>query len=292
LLVKGITIAWLVIPMAVMAGILILRKDQSDIKRFIFFLIGTALILTLMVELIVLKGDIGRMNTVFKFYLQAWILFAISSGAALIWFISEFKFRISRQSNNIWQIIFVALFASAALYPITAGAEKIDDRMNKTTPVTLDGMEYMRTSSYSDEGVNMNLDEDYQAIRWMQENVPGSPVIVEANTVEYRWGSRFSIYTGLPGVIGWNWHQRQQRGVVPSNWITDRVEEVNNFYLSTNIIETEEFLKKYNVSYIVVGQLEQAKYIGEGIGKFSQLDGNLWKSVYTLGNTTIYEVIK
>jgi len=144
------------------------------------------------------------------------------------------------------------------LYPLVATAEKIDDRMSAAAPNSLDGMVYMQSSTYFDEGVNMNLDEDYQAIRWIQENVSGSPVIVEANTVEYRWGSRYSIYTGLPGVVGWNWHQRQQRAVVPSTWITNRVEEVNNFYLSNNIIETKEFLAKYNVSYIVVGQLEKA----------------------------------
>jgi uncharacterized membrane protein len=152
-------------------------------------------------------------------------------------------------------------------------------------------MEYMKHSSYFDEGVNMSLGEDYQAIRWMQENVIGSPVIVEANTVEYRWGSRYSIYTGLPGVVGWNWHQRQQRAVVPSTWITDRVDAVNNFYLTTDIQETEDFIKKYGVSYIIVGQMEKAKYIGDGIGKFQQLEGKLWNSVYSIGNTTIYQVI-
>ncbi len=36
------------------------------------------MVLTLMVELIVLRGDIGRMNTVFKFYLQVWTMFSIS----------------------------------------------------------------------------------------------------------------------------------------------------------------------------------------------------------------------
>lgn len=278
--------------MAAWCGILLLRHGMDDKKKFVLFITGSALVLTLMVEIIVLKGDIGRMNTVFKFYLQAWILFAISSGAALIWSIPEIKQHWSSFNQKFWQIVILILFACTALYPITAGMEKINDRMSNTAPRTLDGMEFMKTSFYYDEGVDMNLEEDYQAIRWLQENVIGSPVIVEANTVEYKWGSRYSIYTGLPGVVGWNWHQRQQRGVVPSTWVTDRVEEVNNFYLSTDIYETKEFLDKYRVSYIIVGQLERAKYTGEGIGKFSQLDGNLWRSVFEEGNTIIYEVLE
>ena len=73
------------------------------------------------------------------------------------------------------------------------------------------------------DGQMMDLSEDYRAIRWMQDNVQGSPVIVEANCTEYRWCTRFTIYTGLPGVVGWNWHQRQQRGFAAPTAITDRV---------------------------------------------------------------------
>ncbi len=45
----------------------------------------SALWLTLLLELIVAKGDIGRMNTVFKLGMQSWVLFAVSSAIALTW---------------------------------------------------------------------------------------------------------------------------------------------------------------------------------------------------------------
>jgi uncharacterized membrane protein len=166
--------------------------------------------------------------------------------------------------------------------------------MTDATPHTLDGMTYMNYAQYYD-GHMMNLSEDYRAIRWMQDNVQGSPVIVEANCSEYRWCTRFTIYTGLPGVVGWNWHQRQQRGLAAAD-VQQRVDAIDMFYTLSDIELARTFLAKYQVKYIVVGQLEHNIYPAfdsavDGLAKFEKYDGKYWKAVYHDKNTTIYEVL-
>lgn len=287
----GVKIGWLVGILGVWALILMLRSDQSDVKRLVLFMVGTGLILTLFVELFALAGDIGRMNTVFKFYYQGWTMLGLSAAAALVWLTPAVTTRWKPGVSNVWQIIFALLVFGGLLYPVTAAVDKIRDRMSNQAPAGLDGTAYMKTSTYSDEGVEMILDEDYQAIQWMRENVKGSPVIVEANTVEYRWGNRFTIYTGLPGVLGWNWHQRQQRGYLDYNGIQSRLAEIPYFYETTLVNEAVEFLKKYDVKYIILGQLERAYHSGMGLDKFEQYDGIYWKEVFRLNDTVIYEVI-
>ncbi len=282
-------IAWIVALMGVWAVILLLRSGQPDSKRVVLFMTGSGLALTLAVELVVLEGDIGRMNTVFKFYMQAWTLLALSAAAGLIWLLRLAEAWHSAW-RTVWQAVLVVLIGSAALFPLMAGLDKITDRMTSQAPHTLDGMEYMAHAVYSDFGVDMNLNEDYQAIRWMQENIQGSPVIVEANTPEYRWGSRYTINTGLPGVVGWNWHQRQQRGEMAPQ-VEQRVAEVMSFYQGIDRLPVEEFLHKYQVRYIVVGQLERAAYPGAGLAKFDNWNGDLWREIYRQGSTVIYEVL-
>lgn len=183
------------------------------------------------------------------------------------------------------------LLSGAALYTLTATVDKISDRMAPQAPRTLDSMTYMRYAQYADFGVTMNLEEDYQAIRWLQDHVQGSPVIVEANCPEYRWCTRMTIYTGLPGVVGWNWHQRQQRALWSGDRITQRVEGIRLFYTTNDAEAARSFLKAYQVRYIILGQLEQAAYAGEGLLKFEQYNGIYWRSVYRQGNTIIYEVL-
>jgi uncharacterized membrane protein len=187
------------------------------------------------------------------------------------------------------------LVAGAFMFTVMGTFDKIRDRWNLASPHVLDSMAFMPyVLNYSDPVVqNIPLAEDYRAIRWMQDNVQGSPVIVEANSFHlYNWYSRFTVYTGLPGVVGWDWHQRQQRALTPGNWVSDRVNAVINFYNSVDETETRAFLDKYDVSYIIVGQLERAAYPGPGIEKFPILDGKLWNEVYRDGQTAIYEVIR
>jgi uncharacterized membrane protein len=183
------------------------------------------------------------------------------------------------------------LAGSAFLFTLTATSAKINDRMTPGVPLTLDSMEYMAYARHWD-GQDMDLSQDYRAIRWLQDNVVASPVIVEGHAPEYRWGARFTIYTGLPSVIGWNWHQRQQRALTPDTWVFNRVAEVNDFYTTADIDQARAFLEKYDVRYIIVGQMEQNYYPPGGLLKFESQDGVLWRSVYRDSGTVIYEVIQ
>jgi YYY domain-containing protein len=301
---RGAGLSWFILPLAAWAGILLLRPGLPDVKRLVLFLVGTGCLITLVVELVVVRGDIGRMNTVFKFYLQVWAFFAVSAAAALGWLIEPVR-RWLPGWRTSWRIAFGFLLFSAALFPLYGTMAKIKDRWVPTAPHTLDGMAYMPYATYfenypgvtentpvAERGINMDLSQDYRAIRWMQENIQGSPVIVEANSRNlYRWYSRFTIYTGLPGVLGWEWHEQQQRALNPGEWVTKRVFDIDQFYNTVDTDQTKQFLNLYAVRYIVVGQLEQAAYPGPGLDKFPAFNGILWNEVYRDANTVIYEVI-
>lgn len=286
----GTSVGWIALPIAVWAAVLLLRPDLPDAKRFVLFLIGTALLITIVVEVVVVSGDIGRQNTIFKFYMQAWIMLAVAGAAAFTWTLPAF-FKWLPGWRLFWQISMILLISGAALFTFSGTLGKIRDRWVVEAPHSLDAMTFMAYSYYDDFGQRLDLGADYRAIRWMQDNVKGSPVIVEANCPEYHWCTRFTVYTGLPGVVGWNWHQRQQRAFIAPQ-VENRVYEVGTFYNAVDVEYARQFLEKYDVSYIIVGQLERAEYMYEGVAKFEQYNGQYWQAVYRDGDTVIYKVIK
>lgn len=289
LLILKVAIALIAMPICIWALTLLLSPQQSDGKRFLYFIIGTGFLLTLLVELVHLVGDIGRMNVVFKIYMQAWLLINIASASGLAIIIRKQR-RWSFRKQILVQVPLVILILSAALFPILATKDKVTDRMSYSAPHTLDGMKYMESSTYSLDGIQMDLSQDYRAINWVLDNVKGSPVILEGQALEYSWGNRYTIYTGLPGVVGWNYHQRQQRAIWANNAVWDRVDSVNAFYQSTDKTFVKNYLEQHDIQYIVLGQLERIRYYGDGLLKFEALDGQLWDAVYCEGDTVIYKV--
>jgi uncharacterized membrane protein len=185
------------------------------------------------------------------------------------------------------------LFACTALYPPLAARAKILDRFSaEDQPHTLDGMAYMDKAVYYDNNLDMLIPDDKLAIEWMQANVQGSPVILEGNTPGYRWGNRFAIYTGLPAVMGWDWHERQQRSVIPGAVIDRRLNHVKEIYSTTDVPRAEHLLDYYDVKYIIVGQLERAYYSPDGLAKFEAMVGQGYlKVAYAQGSVRIYEVV-
>ncbi len=297
MLFKGYLIAPLAFPLAFIAGLLALRPGLVTARRIVLVIISGALTLTLLVEFIVLDGDIGRMNTVFKFYMQVWVMLSITGGVAAVAAWPALKTR--PRLRRVWTATLVLLLLAAALYPVLATKAKWDIRMNPQAPKTLDSMAFMQVTTYNDVGFDgasrtVDLSYDYDAIRWMQQNIEGSPVIIEAHgSNPYRSvASRVAMYTGLPAVVGWDWHQRQQRALMPASLVADRINDVNNFYNTTDVNQAFQILEKYDVKYVYAGQLEWIYYQPQGLIKFEHMvEQGLLDEVYSNGGVSIYEVI-
>jgi YYY domain-containing protein len=269
-------------------------RRHDPVRLFIIAMTGAGLAISLAVERYTLRGDIGRMNTVFKFYLEVWVLLALAGAIGTVIILVRYGKALRWPGLELWIAAAVFLVAAGLVYPALATPARLNDRFLDLSP-TLNGMAYMPDSTVGDQPENkppveMPLIDDYKAINWLLDNVKGSPVILEAQTPEYRWGSRVSIYTGLPTVIGWNWHQRQQRGGYES-LVDQRSAEVK--YVYDNVVPFSSIapiLDKYHVKYIYVGDLERAYYDAAGLAKFDQAvaDGQL-KLVYDNSGVKIYE---
>jgi YYY domain-containing protein len=115
-------------------------------------------------------------------------------------------------------------------------------------------------------------------------------VIAEAVTPLYRWGSRISVYTGLPTINGWDWHQKQQRAAVGGQVVEWRLEDVATLYNTTDVAQAVDILARYQVSLVYVGELEQAYYEPLGLAKFEAMVGYQLDVIYRDGPVTIYRV--
>jgi uncharacterized membrane protein len=288
---RGLSVLALGLPVALLGLLALFRPRLSGTERFWVYLVLLGLAMSLGVEVVVLQGDIGRMNTVFKFYLQVWLIWAVAGAVALAWMVPRLRRWV--RGRGVWSGVLAALIFFAALYPPLATSAKIRDRFDPSLGPGLDGWAYMETATYWDPaGAEYALKWDLEAIRWMLDNVVGSPVILEGHTPEYRWGARYSVNTGLPTVLGWNWHQRQQRAAADQQEIWDRANDVATIYNAPLFQAIKPLLEEYEIRYIVVGPLERAYYDAGGLDKFEWMvaEGSL-EVAFSNEGVIIYRVI-
>ncbi len=284
-----------------------LRRMRHDgpVRLFVLSMLAMALILSAGVEVAVLNPDIQRMNTVFKFYLHIWILLAVAAAFGT-WYVLDvvrprvplrvptLRLRLADAIIPAFAVCVVGFVLTALVYPVFATPQRVQDRFTNETairPRTDNGLAYMQGAVYGDQGVDLNLADDYVAIQWLRHNVQGSPAIIEGITPNYRWGSRFSINTGLPAVAAWGWHEEQQRAMFV-DVVKARLAEVELFYNTTDTREAQRTIKRYDVRYVIVGALERLYFSEEGIAKLESGLGGMLKLVFQAGQTRIYEVVE
>ncbi len=265
---------------------------DTPITAFAALLVATGLALAIGLEVFRVEGDIDRMNSVFKFYLQIWMLLALGA-AYMAWRLSQsvsFSIAHGRRYEIGLAIVFLLLLLSSAIFPLLGTQDRLRDRFDgNVTPLTLNGLAYIPGSTYRDPKGEVDLEADLEGIRWLRENVKGSPVVLEANTPTYRWGGRVSIHTGLPSVVGWEWHQQQQRWESRAE-VSRRIRDVERIYSTTDEADALTLLDRYGVRYVYIGQIERLYYPVFGIAKFENGLSSRLREVFRSEQVTIYEV--
>jgi YYY domain-containing protein len=297
LLLYKLWVLALLSPLVVLFGLLVLRRQASVEDNFIALLVFVGLGILLGCEVVYLKdflqgGEYYRMNTIFKFYTQAWVLLALATGASLPALWNRFSDIRRAPVRRAWQALGLLLFLSSTVFLFLGTWQRVNDRFPGPRPAlgTLDGSAFMTVGSYTwpDENNRIQLVYDYQAIQWFLQHVRGTPVVAEAPLAYYReFGLKVASYTGLPTLLGA--HQNEQR----YDWqVGPRSDQANALYETTDLEEARELISTLNITYIYVGQLERTVYPTEGLEKFDELcqTGEL-ALAYENPGVKVYEVV-
>lgn len=268
--IVDIQIIIILVPLAYLVVPKLLNKEQPTTFILILILMGT--LLAMFCEIFHIDS---RLNTVFKFYMEMWFLWAISAAYAVYYLRERFSPRnIFKSRLNIFLIAALCLLLLAcSITPVLVTYKHL--LIGSKNHVTLDGLEYMKK----------NHPGDFHAIKWMNENIRGQKIIIEKPGDAYTYDSRVSANTGLPTVIGWLNHEFIWR----QNWFHDRANDVHRIFNTLDNNLSLALLKKYNVSYIYVGSLEWQKYKPQGLTKFADYP-EYYTEVYNNLNTRIYRV--
>lgn len=187
----------------------------------------------------------ARCNTMFKLTYQAYILFALCMSYILVRFITAHKRRVMQTFGIVMTFVLLTTFG----YTWRSLKDFMGNVLDRSEYQTLDATAFLEGS----------FALDAPAIRWLNENVEGRPVVLEANGDSYSDYERVSAMTGLPTVLGWYVHQWLWRNDTAD--LNEKSAEIEAIYTSEDEEMMRDLLEKYNVSYIFIGEREREKYL-------------------------------
>jgi len=246
----------------------------SDIFSLLLILIGALLVLA--PEFVFLRDLFGyRINTIFKFYFQVWLMWGVAAAYAVV----QLGKRLKGVAKGSFQAGLGLLLVLSLIYPVMGLWSKTNG-FKPFDRFSLDGTAYLERS---------NPDED-AAMEWLQAAPLG--VVAEAVGGSYSQYARMASNSGQPTVLGWDFHELQWRG--GNEETGSRRADIEQMYCTSHWTEAENILRQYHVTYVVVGGLEQTAY-GPGSEPcpqgFSEVKfmRNL-PLVFQSGTTSIYQV--
>lgn len=210
--------------------------------------------LVLIPEIIYVKdiysGAYKRANTMFKLTYQSFILFGMTMGYVLAKLVFYAK-----KKKRFW-------FAVICIVLVLMNTGYFGNSTKAWFGNWTESEEGYKSLNAGDYLKDVNVD-DYNATNWINDNIEGRPVMLEANGDSYTDYCRVSVRTGLPTLLGWRTHewlwQSDATGELPAI-VEQRTDDVQTIYSSYDINAIRNLIKKYNIEYIYVGSLEREKF--------------------------------
>ena len=268
----------------------------------------------------------NRMNTMFKVDYQSWVLLMLVGAygvVTLVWTAMKFgvrssEFGVGHQTSNIEPrtlnperlrlaavAVGVALLAlMASVYPAVVPFQRTGHFGQQGTDFGgagngwqgLDGFRYVSET---------NPDE-FRAMQWLRDHASPDDRLAEAVGNSYGdahgwFQSRFAASTGIPGILGWYFHEAQWRGgseQIVTHALPERAADIGTLYGTTNTAEARRILVKYGITWVIVGLTEEEgeghcsvplgcpPYAAAGLAKFNGMLDLAFRS----GRVSVYRV--
>ncbi|MBC7809975.1 MAG: hypothetical protein H7175_02450, partial [Burkholderiales bacterium] len=233
---------------------------------FTLLLMGVGLVLTLVPEFLYLRDNFGvRINTIFKFYYQTWLVFGVASAYGLYTILSDRGLRLPNSALR-------GVFASVAVIGIAIGlvypALGLHNRMFIETgranaeiqaPLTLDG------------GPSLTYASDYASIMCLRDLVGDEDDLVIAEAIGNAYNPNFGrvgALTGIPILLGWENHEGQWRGTTYGDVVGSRPQDIETLYTDLRWESAQGIIQTYGIDYVFYGNSERLTYGEAGEEKF------------------------
>jgi len=226
----------------------------------VLLMIMVAMGLLCAVEVVYLRDVFdSRMNTVFKFYYQAWVLLSLCGSYGV--------YRLVRKAGELrrpWQAAVALWLALSGMLVI--GGLSYTAAATATKAGLFRGEATLNGTAY----VARQRPAEYAAIAWLLADAAPDAVIVEGSGGSYTVENWVSAHTGLQSLLGWAGHERQWRG--SGDLPAEREQVLRAIYSGVDMAETDRLLRDYGVDYVLVGPYEREAY-DAGDDTLAKLDG-------------------
>ncbi len=223
------------------------NNKSFGIMPFVLLMIVLGGVMVIAPEFIYLRDNFGaRMNTIFKFYYQAWMLWSLAAGFSAVLLI--------RKGTWFARMTVVVFMLLGLVYPLLAFPTKTN-HFQPANGYTLDAAAYLQDYQPDEAAV----------IGWLSQAPDG--VVAEAIGGQYSGFARVATHSGQPNVLGWPGHEGQWRGGYTE--VGSREADIRTLYETASWETALDIIQRYDIRYIYIGSLETNIYAVNPV-KFEQ----------------------